>query len=52
MERFKVLPKAGGLDNQDALWVADMELYFAAKAQVQREYKEWLKAQQGNGHGG
>lgn len=39
-----MLPKAGGLDDQEAAWTDDMELYFAMKAQVQREYKEWLKA--------
>ena len=44
LERFKVLPKAGGLDDQEAAWTDDMELYFAMKDQVRREYKEWLKA--------
>jgi hypothetical protein len=44
MERFHVLPKVGGLDAQDSMWVADMELYFSMKEQVRREYKEWLKA--------
>jgi hypothetical protein len=47
MERFQVLPHAGGLDDQDSLWADDMELYFAMKAQVIREYHEWKKANAG-----
>ncbi len=31
-----MLPKAGGLDDQEEAWADDMELYFAMKAQVQR----------------
>lgn len=46
MERFHILPQTGGLDDQDLAWVDDMELYFAMKAQVQREYREWLKTQE------
>lgn len=47
LERFGVLPRAGGLDDQDKTWVEDAELYFAAKGQVGREYEAW-KREQGN----
>lgn len=47
LERFGVLPRPGGLDDQDAAWVDDAELYFALKGQTQREYAEWKREHSG-----
>ena len=41
LERWGILPKAGGLLDQDRTWVADIEMRAALKSEMQREY--WIE---------
>lgn len=41
LERFGVLPEAGGLNDQEKTWVEAMELYFGMDAQTRREYAKF-----------
>ncbi len=38
LQRWGILPEPGGLNNQPLNWVRDMELRFAMKARVSKEY--------------
>lgn len=49
LKQFHVLPEAGGLNDQDALWIADIELYSGMRAQASREYLEYKSEQQNAG---
>lgn len=43
LREFAVLPRAGGLNDQDRAWVEDVELYLSMQGQVMREYLEHKK---------
>jgi hypothetical protein len=38
LDRWGILPDPGGLNDQDALWIADIELYSGMKSQEMRAY--------------
>ena len=49
LERWGILPSAGGLLDQDRRWVEDIELRSAMKSQVQREYWKTKDEQRNDG---
>lgn len=45
LNRWSVLPRPGGLEDQDKTWVEDMERMASMKDQVQREYNVYKEAE-------
>lgn len=47
LQRFGVLPEAGGLNDQALTWVKDMERRFAMKTHIAKEYYRDKKPDEG-----
>jgi hypothetical protein len=47
LTQYRILPKAGGLDDQEAEWVRAIETLTGMNNQVMEEYRLWKKT-----HGG
>lgn len=40
LQRWGIMPRAGGLEDQDKHWVDDMQIWFHLKAEAQEAYED------------